>query len=334
MDQVNLRGSGLTVSRIGLGCMGMSEFYGPADPGESRRTFDSALELGVTFLDTADMYGSGANERLIGGFIKGRRDRVVVATKFGIVRDPANPSARKINGRPDYVRAACDASLRRLGVEVIDLYYAHRLDPDVPVEETVGAMAELMRAGKVRALGLSEVSLAELDRAMAVHPIAAVQSELSLWSRDHEPMERRCAELGISFVPYSPLGRGLLAGAVRAEADLAQDDFRRSLPRFQGENLERNLLLAGHLATLAQARGATPAQLALAWLLAKGPHVVPIPGTRRVERIEENAAAAGIALSAEEVAALEQTADAGAVAGSRYPDWVLARTHEEARIER
>jgi aryl-alcohol dehydrogenase-like predicted oxidoreductase len=316
--------SGLGVFPIGLGCMGMSEFYGPTDESEARRAFDRALALGIDFLDTADMYGHGRNEELVGALLGGRRG-VVLATKFGIERDAADPGARRINGRPDYVRRACGASLRRLGVEVIDLYYAHRLDPDVPLEDTVGAMADLVRAGKVRALGLSEVSVEELRRAIAVHPIAAVQSELSLWSRDQMPVAEACATLGVAFVPYSPLGRGLLAGAVRGEADLAADDFRRTLPRFQGENLARNAALAGRLGALAAARGATPAQLALAWLLSLGGHVVPIPGTRRAARVEENAAAAAIVLTHAERAALEDAAAADEVAGSRYPAWVLQR---------
>jgi aryl-alcohol dehydrogenase-like predicted oxidoreductase len=323
--------SGLTVAAIGLGCMGMSEFYGPADEAESHRAFDRALDLGVDLLDTADIYGFGRNEELVGRLVAGRRDRVVLATKFGILRDPARPDFRGLDASPAHIRAACDASLRRLGVEVIDLYYAHRLDPKVPVEETVGAMSELVRAGKVRALGLSEVSVGALRRAMAVYPIAAVQSELSLWSRDQEPVAEACAALGVAFVAYSPLGRGLLAGAVRGEADLAQDDFRRTLPRFQGENLARNLALAEGLASLARARGATTAQLALAWLLARGPHVVPIPGTRRVARVEENIAAAGLRLSPEELGQLEDAAAAGRVAGGRYPAWVTAGAAATAR---
>ncbi len=313
--------SGIAVSALGLGCMGMSEFYGPADQEESRRAFDRAVELGLTFFDTADMYGYGRNEELVGHYIAGQRHRLVVATKFGILRDAADPGKRAICGRPDYVRQACDASLRRLGVEVIDLYYAHRLDPQVPVEETVGAMAELVRAGKVRALGLSEVSVAELERALAVHAIAAVQSELSLWSRDNEPVERACGRLGVAFVPYSPLGRGLLAGAIRSGADLASDDFRRTLPRFQAANLPRNAELADRVARLASEMRATPAQLALAWLLARGPHVVPIPGTRRVTRVEENAAAAELALSHSQIQALEQVAAVDEVAGGRLPAW-------------
>ncbi len=319
MEKRDLGASRLTVSALGLGCMGMSEFYGPTDDAQSLATLERALEIGVTFLDTADMYGSGHNEELLGRFLEGRREKVVLATKFGIVRAPSRYE-RTIDTRPAYVRAACEASLKRLGVEVIDLYYAHRLNPDVPVEDTVGAMAELVRAGKVRALGLSEVSARTLRRAHAVHPIAAVQSEYSLWTRDPEAeVLPACRDLGASFVAYSPLGRGFLTGAIGKDADLAANDFRRISPRFQGDNLERNLRLVDVVKTLAATRGATPGQVALAWLLHQGKDIVPIPGTKRIEYLEENVAAASLTLSTDELARLDQALPPGAAAGDRYP---------------
>jgi len=311
----------LEVSSIGLGCMGMSEFYGPGDEAESIATIHRALDLGVTLLDTADMYGHGANEELVGRAIADRREQVVLATKFGIVRDPANPAARGVNGRPEYVRASCDGSLRRLGVDHIDLYYQHRVDPSVPIEETVGAMAELVQAGKVRYLGLSEAGAETIRRAHAVHPIAALQSEYSLWSRDLEAeVLPAIRELGIGLVAYSPLGRGFLTGAITSPEDFAPDDFRRNNPRFQGENFKRNLELVERVRELAAEKDCTPAQLALAWVLHRGEDVVPIPGTKRRRYLEENVAAAEVTLSEEELARIEEVAPPGAAAGERYAD--------------
>jgi aryl-alcohol dehydrogenase-like predicted oxidoreductase len=297
--------------------MGMSEFYGPSDEAESIATLHRALDLGMTFWDTADMYGSGENERLLAKVLADRRDEVVLATKFGNVRGPGGSFAG-IDGRPEYVKAACDASLERLGVEQIDLYYQHRVDPKVPIEETVGAMAELVAEGKVRYLGLSEAAAGTVRRAAAVHPIAALQTEYSLWTRDVEAgILPTCRELGIALVAYSPLGRGFLTGRFRSPDDLAPDDFRRNNPRFQGENFKSNLALADRVREFAERKGCTPAQLALAWLLAQGPDVVPIPGTRTIARLEENAAAANVTLSAEELGEI-----AGALpeaVGTRYP---------------
>src|SRR5579875_1237342 len=321
MDRRTLGTQGLEVSAEGLGCMGMSEFYGSADEAEARATIHRALELGIDLLDTADQYGIGDNERLVGEAIADRRDAVVLATKFGIVRDPENPTQRSINGRPEYVHRACDASLRRLGVEHIDLYYQHRVDPDVPIEETVGAMAELVEAGKVRFLGLSEAGPRTIRRAHAVHPITAVQSEYSLWSRDIEEEVRPVlAELGIGLVAYSPLGRGFLTGQITSTDSLAADDFRRANPRFQGPNLERNLALVRRVQAIAAEKECTPGQLALACVLAQGQDVVPIPGTKRRTYLEQNVEAAEVELSAADLAALDEAAPVGAAAGDRYPD--------------
>ena len=313
--------NGPRVSALGLGCMGMSEFYGHGEDAESLATIHLALDRGVTLLDTADMYGPFTNEELVGRAIRGRRDAVFLATKFGIVRDAANPAGRAISGRPDYVRTACEASLKRLGVGHIDLYYQHRVDAEVPIEETVGAMAELVVAGKVRYLGLCEASAATLERAARVHPIAALQSEFSLWSRDVEEngMLAACRRLGVALVAYSPLGRGFLTGAIRRPEDLAGDDFRRNHPRFQGENFARNLHLVERVHALAAARGCTAAQLALAWVLAQGEDVIAIPGTKRRERLSENLGALEVQLSDLDLQALAQVFPPGAAAGTRYP---------------
>jgi len=317
MKQRNIGGI-LAVSEIGLGCMGMSEFYGPTDDAQSLATLERALELGVTHYDTADMYGSGHNESLLARFLTGKRDRVTIATKFGIVRQPGE-YARRVDTSPAYVAQACDASLKRLGGETIDLYYAHRVNPDIPVEETVGAMAELVKAGKVRALGLSEVSAATLRRAHAVHPIAAVQSEYSLWTRDVEAaVLPTCRELGISLVAYAPLGRGMLTGAVSSPDQFAENDFRRIAPRFAGDNFDRNLALVEQVKALAAQKGCTAGQVALAWLLAQGPEILPIPGTKRIKYLEENVGAAAVTLTDAEVKALSDALPPGVAAGDRY----------------
>lgn len=319
MEQRKIGSSSLSVAAIGLGCMGMSEFYGPTDDVQSLATLERALELGVSHFDTADMYGSGHNEQLLGRFLAGKRERVVVATKFGIVRQPG-VYARTIDNSPAYVQAACEASLKRLGIETIDLYYAHRRNPDVPVEDLVGAMADLVRQGKVRALGLSEVSGDTLRRAHAVHPIAAVQSEYSLWSRDVEgDVLPVCRDLGVSLVAYSPLGRGMLTGAIAKADDLAEGDFRRMNPRFQGANMDANQHLVDKVRALAAAKGCKPGQVALAWLLAQGSEILPIPGTKRIAYLEDNVGAAAIALSADEVAQLNAALPPGAASGERYP---------------
>jgi aryl-alcohol dehydrogenase-like predicted oxidoreductase len=314
-------GSDLTVSALGLGCMGMSEFYGTIDESEAVATIHRALDLGVTLLDTADMYGPFTNEMLVGGAIKDRRDEVVVATKFGNVRDPESPSSRRVDGSPAYVRWACDQSLSRLGVDHIDLYYQHRVDKTVPIEETVGAMGELVAAGKVRCLGLSEASADTIRRAHAVHPIPALQTEYSLWTRHIEseilPLLR---ELGIGLVPYSPLGRGFLTGTITSTDSLDPGDFRRVNPRFQGEALDANLALVEAVRTLAAAKGVTAGQLALAWVLAQGEDVVPIPGTKRVRYLEENVGAADLELSEQDLRDLADAVPVDAVVGERYPD--------------
>ncbi|WP_428333916.1 aldo/keto reductase [Novosphingobium sp.] len=318
MELRKLGSQGLEVSALGLGCMGMSEFYGEQNDTESVATLDHALAHGVTFFDTADMYGSGANEELIGPFAKANRDKIVLATKFGNMRGPGG-SFDGINGRPDYVHKACDASLKRLGLDVIDLYYQHRVDPNVPIEDTVGAMAELVTAGKVRYLGLSEASPATIRRAHAVHPISALQTEYSLWSREPEakilPLLR---ELGIGFVPYSPLGRGFLTGQIKTPDDLPQDDFRRNSPRFQGAAFDRNIELVHAIEAMAREKGCAPAQLALAWVLAQGDDIAPIPGTKRRKYLDENIGALDVTLDTADLARIDQIIPAGAAVGDRY----------------
>jgi aryl-alcohol dehydrogenase-like predicted oxidoreductase len=324
MEKRHLGKNGPLVSELGLGCMGMSEFYGSRNDAESLATIHRSIELGMTFLDTADAYGYGDNEVLVGEAIRDRRDKVFLATKFAIVRDRTNPAARGISGRPDYVRSACDASLKRLRVDTIDLYYQHRVDPDTPIEETVGAMAELVRAGKVRHLGLSEASVDTIRRAHKVHPIAALQTEYSLWSRDPEeailPVTR---ELGIAFVAYSPLGRGFLTGQFKKFEDLEADDYRRHSPRFQGENFQKNLDLVGQVEAIAKEKKCTAGQLALAWLLAQGEDIVPIPGTKRRKYLEENAGASAVKLTAKDLQRIDEVAPHGAAAGQRYPEAMM-----------
>ncbi len=309
----------LEVSAIGLGCMGMSDFYGPADEATNLQVLNHAVDIGIDFLDTADMYGVGANERLLSQVLKTRRGEIVLATKFGNVRAP-DGRILGIDGRPEYVRSACDASLARLGVEQIDLYYQHRVDPKVPIEETVGAMAELVKAGKVRYLGLSEASAQTIERAAQVHPITALQSEFSLWTRDViDTVLPTCRKLGIGFVAYSPLGRGFLTGAFQNTSQLDANDWRRMNPRFSDENVEQNRRLVDAISEIAQARGCTPAQLALAWLLHQGDDIVPIPGTRRISRLDENAAATRIALTSAELERIDTVLSNTPVAGARYP---------------
>lgn len=321
MKMKQLGNSNLQVSAIGLGCMGMSEFYGRSDELESITTLNYAIKSGVNFFDTADVYGLGANEELVGRVLKPYRQNIVLATKFGIVRDSGDVAVRNINGKPDYVKAACDASLKRLGMDVIDLYYLHRVDTTVPIEETVGAMADLVKAGKVRYLGLSEASVKTIRKAHAVHPITALQTEYSLWSRGPErDVIPLCKELNITFIPYSPLGRGFLTNKITSLDNLEQNDFRRVVPRFSGENLEKNRQLVAELAKLAEIKLCTPAQLALAWVMAKSPNIVPIPGTRRQKYLAENIAAADIHLSQAEIQALDTLFKPEAIAGERFPE--------------
>ncbi len=323
MNMRRLGSTGPMVSALGLGCMGMSEFYGAGDEAESIATIHRAIDLGITFLDTADMYGVGANERLVGKALQGRRDAVVLATKFGVVRSD-DAGFRGVSGSAEYVRSACDASLQRLGVDAIDLYYQHRVDPTVPIEETVGAMADLVKAGKVRWLGLSEAGTETIRRAHAVHPIAALQTEYSLWSRDVEvkilPVVR---ELGIGFVAYSPLGRGFLTGQFKKFSDLAEDDYRRQSPRFQGDNFNKNLELVRHVQQIAEEKECIPAQLALAWVLAQGEDIVPIPGTKRRKYLEQNAGAVEVTLTRDDLARINAAFPMDAASGTRYPEAMM-----------
>ncbi|MED1420316.1 aldo/keto reductase [Bacillus smithii] len=323
MQKRKLGNLGLEVSALGLGCMGMSDFYSGRDDNESIKTIHRALDLGVTLLDTADMYGVGKNEELVGRAIKGRRDQVIIATKFGNVR-AEDGTFLGVNGRPEYVKQACEASLRRLGVDYIDLYYQHRVDPNTPIEETIGAMADLVREGKVRYIGMSEAAPETIRRAHAVHPITALQTEYSLWSRDVEDeILPTCRELGIGFVAYSPLGRGFLTGKIQKFEDLEEDDYRRHSPRFQGENFQKNLDLVQQIRKIASEKGCQPSQLALAWLLAQGQDIVPIPGTKKIPYLEENLKALDISLTDDDLARINQVAPQGVAAGERYPEEVM-----------
>jgi aryl-alcohol dehydrogenase-like predicted oxidoreductase len=321
MQSKKLGNQGLVASQMGLGCMGMSEFYGPHEDKESLAVINRALELGINFLDTADAYGPFTNEVLVGKAIQGRREKFVVVTKFGFVRNPADSQFRGMSGKPEYVQNACEESLKRLGIDTIDLYYLHRVDPATPIEETVDAMGKLVRQGKVRALGLSEVSVATLKKAQAVHPISAVQTEYSLWSRDPEnEMLDFCKETGVAFVAYSPLGRGFLTGQITKPDELAVDDWRRNAPRFQGGNFEKNLALVSTVKALAKEKGCTPAQLALAWVMSKGDHVFPIPGTKKIKYIEENAGTTDIHFTVQELADISNLFPINIAAGERYTE--------------
>jgi aryl-alcohol dehydrogenase-like predicted oxidoreductase len=324
MEVKKLGSQGLTASALGLGCMGMSEFYGERNDPESLKVLDRAVELGITFWDTADMYGPYLNEELVGKALYGRRNKITLATKFGILRDPKNPGVRGVSGKPEYVQASCEGSLKRLNTETIDLYYVHRRDPDTPIEETIGAMSKLIEQGKIRAIGLSEVSADTLKKAHAVHPITAVQTEYSLWSREPEDeMLQTCKELGIAFVAYSPLGRGFLTGQIKRIEDFAQNDYRRFSPRFQGENFQKNLELVAKISQLAAKKNCTASQLALSWVMTQGQHIFPIPGTKKIKYLEENAASVNVHLTNEELKEIDAIAPKGVAVGPRYPEAMM-----------